>query len=125
MKKKRLAGLPVIDLDKIMREWRAEHNRAIALADKTPLRKTHFSGSSWVKDWHAGLRDVVRQLKALYRKRGMPDPDKMPAYKLSEEYDLLEQIFFTTFLPRAWEGRWKAIKREHDSMVVCSFVYPY
>ena len=80
-----------------------------------------YEPSAHIKQWHANLRNVVRRLKALYKKNGTKNPDKMPAYKLTKEYDLLSQIHFTTFMPKAWASRWQAIKRAHDSLVVCSY----
>lgn len=78
-----------------------------------------------IKEWHAHLRGVKRQLQAIYRKRSMLNPEKMSAVALGKEYDLLNQIFFTTFIPEAWRNRWLIVERAHSSMVVRAAVYPY
>ena len=77
-----------------------------------------------VDAWHRELMAIQQKLLKKYR-RGQPNPDKMPAYKLGEEYDMLQQLCGTTFMTKSFLTRWLKVDRAHSSMVISASVYPW
>jgi hypothetical protein len=63
------------------------------------------------------LRNIKRKLQRMYRKENLEDPAKMPAYKVSREWNLLRRLAGTSFMTDSLQARWKLIAREYGSMI--------
>ena len=140
----RIPPVPKFDIKAYSRELRAARDTLSALYDRRGQPDPHtmdkkaferelellekVAGSKFMPEhWESRSQkfdreardririETLRKLRALHRRRGMPDPGYMNCPSFVREHELFEQLVRTSSVPSRLYNRYQKIKREAQS----------